>query len=47
MCAVHGVEKIEKEMSGFYISDVISGVYRGMMIALPETVGVSQASEGA
>ncbi len=36
MCAVHGVEKIEKEVSGFYISDVISGVYRGMMIAIPD-----------
>ncbi len=35
-CAVHGVEKIEKEVSGFYISDEISGVYRGMMIALPD-----------
>ncbi len=34
LCAVHGVEKIEKEVSGFYIADEISGVYRGMMIAI-------------
>ncbi|MDM8542614.1 hypothetical protein QUF90_16185 [Desulfococcaceae bacterium HSG9] len=36
LCAVHRVQKIEKEVSSFYISDVISGVYRGMMIALPD-----------
>ncbi len=36
LCAVHGVDKIEKEVSGFYIADEISGVYRGMMIAIPD-----------
>ena len=36
LCAVHGVKKIEAEVSGFYISDEISGVYRGMMIAIPD-----------
>ena len=36
LCAVHGVDKIEAEVSGFYISDEISGVYRGMMIAIPD-----------
>jgi len=35
LCAVHGVEKIEAEMSGFYVADEISGVYRGMMVAIP------------
>ncbi len=34
LCAVHGVDKIEEEVSGFYIADVISAVYRGMMIAI-------------
>ncbi len=34
LCAVHGVEKIEVEVSGFYVADVISGVYRGMMAAI-------------
>ncbi len=33
--AVHGVKKIEKEVSGFYVADEISGVYRGMMVAIP------------
>jgi len=36
LAGVHGVEKIEEEVSGFYICDVIAGVYRGMMIALPD-----------
>jgi len=36
LCAVHGVEKIEEEVSGFYIADEISGVYRGMIIAIPD-----------
>ena len=33
--SVHGVEKIEKEVSGYYMADEISGTYRGMMIAIP------------
>jgi len=36
LCAVHGVDKIEEEVSGFYIADEISGVFRGMMIAIPD-----------
>jgi hypothetical protein len=36
LCSVHGVEKIEEEVSGFYISDEIAGVYRGMMIAIQD-----------
>jgi hypothetical protein len=35
--AVHGQETIEKTLSNFYMTDEISGVYRGMMIALPPT----------
>ena len=34
LCAVHGVEKIEVEVSEFYVADEISGVYRGMMVAI-------------
>jgi hypothetical protein len=33
--AVHGRETIEKNLSNFYMTDEISSVYRGMMIALP------------
>lgn len=33
--SVHGVEKIEEEVSGYYIADEIAGVYRGMFIAIP------------
>jgi len=33
--SVHGVEKIEDELSGYYVADEISGTYRGMMIAIP------------
>ncbi|MHB1423457.1 MAG: AAA family ATPase [Gemmataceae bacterium] len=33
--SVHGVEKIEKEVSGYNMADEISGTYRGMMIAIP------------
>jgi hypothetical protein len=32
---VHGHEIVEKTLSNFYMTDEISGVYRGMMIALP------------
>lgn len=34
--SVHGAEKIEKEVSGYYLADEIAGTYRGMMIAIPE-----------
>jgi Transposase DDE domain len=33
--SVHGEEKIEKELSGYYVADEIAGTYRGMMIAIP------------
>jgi hypothetical protein len=32
---VHGEATLEKELSNFYLTEEISGVYRGMMIALP------------
>jgi hypothetical protein len=32
---VHGEKTIEESLSNFYLTDEISGVYRGMMIALP------------
>ena len=34
--AAHGVEKIEKVLSTYYLADEIAGTYRGMMIAIPE-----------
>jgi IS4 transposase len=33
--AAHGTEKVEKEVSGYYLADEIAGTYRGMMIAIP------------
>jgi len=33
--SVHGAEKIEAELSGYYVADEIAGTYRGMMIAIP------------
>lgn len=33
--AVHGAEKIERDLSNYYVADEISGVWRGMMIAIP------------
>jgi len=33
---VHGAEKIEQEVSGYYLALEISGTYQGMMIAIPE-----------
>lgn len=36
LASVHGADKIETEVSGYYLADEISGTYRGMMIALPE-----------
>ncbi len=33
--SVHGADKIEQEVSGYYVADEISGTYRGMMIAIP------------
>jgi len=34
--AVHGVEKVEQEVSGYYIAQEWSVVYAGMMVALPD-----------
>jgi IS4 transposase len=34
--SVHGVDVIEKQVSGYYIADEISGTYRGMMIAIDD-----------
>ena len=36
LCCVHGTEKIEKEVSGYYIANELSQTYQGMMIALPD-----------
>jgi hypothetical protein len=36
LASVHGADVIEKEVSGYYIADEISGTYRGMMIAIPD-----------
>jgi hypothetical protein len=33
--SVHGTEKIETEVSSYYLADEIKGTYRGMMIAIP------------
>lgn len=33
--SVHGTEKIEAEISSYYLADEIKGTYRGMMIAIP------------
>ena len=33
--AEFGVEKIENEVSDYYLADEISGIYRGMMVAIP------------
>jgi IS4 transposase len=35
LASVHGVEKVEAELSDFYAVDEIQGTYRGMMIAIP------------
>jgi IS4 transposase len=32
---VHGVQKVEQEVSGYYLAEEMSATYRGMMIALP------------
>ncbi len=32
---VHGVDKVEHEVSGYYLADEIAGTYRGMLIAIP------------
>ena len=32
---IHGIEKIQKEVSSNYLADEIRSTYRGMMIAIP------------
>lgn len=32
---VHGAEKIDQEVSEYYLADELAGTYRGMMIAIP------------
>jgi hypothetical protein len=34
--SVHGAEKIDQEMSGYYIANEIAETYRGLNIAIPE-----------
>lgn len=36
LSSVYGAETIEKKVSGYYIANEISGIYRGMMIAIAE-----------
>jgi hypothetical protein len=33
--AVHGVRKVQEEVSSYYLAEEVSGTYRGMMIAMP------------
>lgn len=33
--SLHGIKKIEQEVSSYYLADEICGTYRGMMIAIP------------
>jgi hypothetical protein len=34
LSSVHGAERVDNEVSGYYLADEISGTYRGMMIAI-------------
>ncbi len=34
LSSVYGAETVDNEVSGYYISDEISGTYRGMIIAI-------------
>jgi len=52
LCAVHGESKLREEISNFYLTEEISMVYRGMMIAIPppewevfQTMTVPQMSQ--
>jgi hypothetical protein len=35
LCGVHGVDKIEQEVSNYYLADEVSGTWRGMAVVLP------------
>lgn len=37
LAAVHGQEKIDREFSSYYMADEISGIWRGMEIAIPDS----------
>lgn len=52
ICAAHGEQTVKQDLSNFYLAEEISGVYRGMMIAIPpeewsgfQTMTVSQMSQ--
>ena len=34
--AAHGHERVQNEVSGYYVADEVRGTFRGMMIAIPE-----------
>ena len=34
LSSVHGAERVDNEVSGYYLADEISGTYRGMLIAI-------------
>ncbi len=35
--SVHGAQNIEDNFSGYYLADELSGIYRGMMITIPDS----------
>ena len=34
LSSVYGAERVDNEVSGYYVADEISGTYRGMIIAI-------------
>src|SRR5262249_6852229 len=36
---VHGREKVQQDVSMYYLGEELAGVYRGLQIAIPETMG--------
>jgi hypothetical protein len=36
LCSVHGTDIIENTLSGYYVADEFSGIYRAMMIAISD-----------
>jgi hypothetical protein len=34
--AAHGADKVEREVSDYFLADEIAGTYRGMMVAIPD-----------
>jgi hypothetical protein len=41
----HGVEKINNEVSGYYLADEVAGTWRGMMIVLPAEYWTEQFAD--